>query len=77
MLFVLKECCLVELVLLFARCFASVSESFRSQCFENNQEVIATIQVVGVQEQVNKKKLRGCKSSRVKIYQEEKCAEVV
>ena len=61
MLFVLKECCLVEPVLLFARCFASVSESFRQWHFENNQEAIATIQVVGVQEQVYKKKLCGCR----------------
>ena len=59
MLFVLKKCCLVELVLLFARWFSSVSESCGQECLLNNQERIAKIQAVGVLEESNKKNLCG------------------
>ena len=59
MLFVLKKCCLVELVLLFARCFSSVSESCEKECLLNNQERFAKIQAVGAQQKSNKKNLCG------------------
>ena len=76
-LFVLKKCCLVELVSLFTRCFATVSERCRQESWENNQESIAKIQVVEVQESSNKKKLCVCRPNRVQDLKWQEWSEVV